>query len=188
MIRILVAHELTHWFRTIYKDAEWARRMKEVTGYYKKWLREEKFLVDPKMMASARQLLSNQNILNNWVEETHADCGAYEFAWAAETHGGWASNDPSVAPALRQVNVSMSLFFWLLTLLEIYTRSRGLGLPVDTHPPYPYRSAIFCYIQAKKRHMSQQDFLFKQFGAGMAISYIMQRVIEEYVRVRDLDV
>jgi hypothetical protein len=76
------ALELTHWFETIYKDAGWARMMKEVEGHYHSWLKEEKLLVRLEVLGNARRLLKDRAVLSNWVRETHADCGAYDYAGA----------------------------------------------------------------------------------------------------------
>ena len=185
MVFLVIGHELTHWFETIYKDAEWARMMKEVDGHYHSWLKEEKLLVRPEVLGNARRLLKDRAVLSNWVRETHADCGAYDYAGASATFGGWVKGDEA-RRKLMQINVNMAIFFWLNSLLELYTESRGGEIDVTTHPPAAIRRAIFVHIQAKKQGMSQQEFLFRQFGAGIAAGFLLERIAEEYLRTRHL--
>jgi hypothetical protein len=182
MTSILLGHELTHWFETIYKRGEWARMMKEVRERYRTWLRAEK-QVSPEAIEEVEALLRRGDVLDNWVRETHADCGAYDFACASDTLGGWIRG-PEAAPYVMEVNINMALFFSLLTLFEVWARLRGAVGDISTHPPASIRRAVFYHIQAKKLGMSQEDFLFRQFGAGTAIDYIMGRIIGEYMAVR----
>ena len=180
MTYIVVGHELTHWFETIYKDAEWGRMMTEVEGHLSTWLAEERKLVSPQVLANVRKLLKDPAAPDSWVREIHADCGAFDFFYASSTHGGWSASSED----LMRANIHMSFFFALLSLFEVHAQNSGVDLDVTTHPPAVIRRAVFCHIMAKRHGMSQQDFMLIQFGAGFAVGCLMEAIIAEYVKTR----
>lgn len=179
MAHLVTGHELTHWFETIYKDEEWARMMTAVRGHLFSWLAEEKHFPDSRVVDNARRMLKDPAILDSWVREIHADCGAFDFFYASATHGGWG---PS-REALRDAYVYMSFFFSLLTLFELYEIAIGQGEDATTHPTAVIRRSVWCHIQAKKYGMSQEDFLCQQFGAGFFVQCIMEAIFKEYASV-----
>jgi hypothetical protein len=126
-------------------------------------------------MENAKDLLRDNSILDAWIREIHADNGAFEFLYASNTHGGWIKS----REYLMRAYVDISFFFSLLTLFEIYLQSRGFEVNVSTHPPACIRRAMFCYIQSLKNNMNEQDFLFRQFGAGSLVHFIMDIVLSE---------
>ena len=178
-VYVVVGHELGQCLN--HQGTGMARRMRDVKGHYKAGS-EENVLVNSTVMKNVRQLLRDKNILHNWIRETLADCDAYEYAFATMTHGGWIKGSDAL-PYLREAYVDMSVFFSILGLYEIYAKSREAEPDVTTHPSALVRSAIFCHIQAKKLRMSQQTFLFQQFGAGVAVQFIMGRIFEECRRL-----
>ena len=181
MTYLIIGHELTHWFETIYKDAEWARMMTEMKDHLSTWLAEEKLLVRHQVMENVKRLLKDVAVLDSWVRELHADCGAFDYLYATKTHGGWDASRQK----LMDTYVHMAFFFSLLTVFEIYAQTTGQKVDVTTHPPAIVRRAVFCHIQAKRNRMSQEDFLFRQFGAGTVVGYIMEAIIREYMKLRN---
>ncbi|MGD0952599.1 MAG: hypothetical protein ABR985_09430 [Methanotrichaceae archaeon] len=176
---IVVGHEITHWLETIYKDAEWMRKMTEVKAHLSTWLAEEKLMVPPHVVDNARQLLKEPDVLDAWVREINADCGALDFSYASNTLGGMYKS----REALMRIYIQMALFFSILRLFEAYAQATGHEINVITHPPASIRRAVFCHIQAKRYHMSEEDFLLHQFGAGAAVSFIMDAIIGDYMNV-----
>jgi hypothetical protein len=182
MASILLGHELTHWFQTIYKPAEWARMMDETGSAIRDWMRAQK-RVSRKEVEEIEALLRDDAVFANWVREAHADSGAYDYACDTSTHGGWIRG-PDAAPYVMEVNINMAFFFAVLTLLEVWGMLRGVSGDFRTHPPVGVRKALFHHVQAKKADMSQEDFLFRQFGAGTVVNHVMARTIDEYVALR----
>jgi hypothetical protein len=182
LVHVVVGHELGHWMEAIYKDAVWARKMRDVEGYYRSWLKEENVFVNSTIMKDVRQLLRDKNILHHWIRETLADCDSFQSFFTNMTFGGWIKGSDA-RPQLREAYVGMSVLFSILGLHEMYAKSRGAPPDVTTHPSAVIRLAIFCHIQAKKLRMSQETFLFQQFGAGVAVRLILGRTFEEYRRL-----
>src|SRR5207245_2462106 len=108
---IVLGHELTHWFQTIYKESEWTRKLKEVNGHLDTWAAEEKVMVRPEVIENAKRLLRNPAVREALVNEIHADCGAFDYFYASETAGwrGWVSPQDT----LMRAYVHMAVFFSL---------------------------------------------------------------------------
>ncbi|QDU23309.1 hypothetical protein [Urbifossiella limnaea] len=177
MVYLVVGHELTHWFESLYKDAEWERMMAEIRGHIVTWLDEESALVRPAVLATAREALRDPTVMDSWVREFHADMGGFEYLHATETHGGWAKSPEKLASAYMHV----SFFFALNAMVETHLERREHEYDHRSHPPWNIRRAVFCHIQAKRMGMSQQDYLFRQFGAGFATSILMDRILDVYL-------
>jgi hypothetical protein len=175
MIYVVVGHELTHWFEVLYKEAEWERMMAEVRGHVATWLDEE-MMLPPAVLSTARQALRDPAVLSAWTREFHADAGAFEYLHATMTHGGWHTTPEKLASA----HSHMSFFFALNAMVEEYLERRGHTSDHRTHPPWNIRRAVFCHIQAKRLKLSQQDFMTRQFGYGLATAILMDRILDAY--------
>jgi hypothetical protein len=92
---------------------------------------------------------------------------------------------PDAAPYVMEVNLNMAFFFTVLTLFEVWQLLRGAPGDFRTHPPVGVRKALFHHVQAKKEGMSQEDFLFRHFGAGTVVNHVMARTIDAYVALRN---
>jgi len=179
MAHLVTGHELTHWFETVYRPSEWERRIAETKSDVQRWLGEETLLMRPQVMSRLRGLLQDPEVLDNWTHEVHADCGAFDFLHASSTHGGWSQS----AKKLQRSFILIALLFSLLTLLEIFNQMTGGEVSVKTHPPASARRALFVHIQARRCGMSEQEFLLKQFGAGVAVGALMDAIIGTYVNL-----
>jgi hypothetical protein len=156
--------------------------MSGVRDHYHKWLGRNQ-QSSPQAIAEIEVILRREDVFENWVRETHADCGAYDYACASSTFGGWIRG-AQAAPYIMQVNINMALFFALFTVCEMWMQLRGARVDVTTHLTAAIRRSVFYHVQAERLGMSEQDFLFRQFGAGAAVDYILDRIVAEYMTAR----
>jgi len=169
-------HELAHWLMSVMPPHEHQAYINKMSAYLLSWVEEDVMVDQEQKTQLAEKLCKGDPVFNSWVEEMHADATAIEACW---TLFGTFFNERSQAKVAQQVYASQALTYSLIVNLTELFQERILGKPVslETHPPAFLRTSIFCYVGGRVRGKSQLEFANNDWGVGMIIYLIMQRVI-----------
>ena len=180
MASIIIGHELTHWFETIYKKEAWDKKLAVVDDGIESWLNSEHVLVKKEKFENAKAHLADKNIRKSWINEVNADIGAFKYSQNTATMGGWMRS-PEI---LKETYILLEFLFSIVHLFEIFNYKNGIKNNMSTHPPSVIRRSIFHHIAAKRFGMSELDYANKQNGAGLAVRILMEVIIDKYLRER----
>lgn len=172
MLRFIIGHEFAHWLISIYKTDYQRKFLDTAEQDIKDWLSEDR-ATDKHIRDNIQQLLRNSNILDRWKHEISAD--AMGFQLCLQAFGGIRY------PQLRMgAYAGAALAFAMNGMLEVFLASSGTPVTGETHPSSYARLLIFTHIMAKQFSISQEEFLRKEFGAGMAAVTLFAKVLAQY--------
>jgi len=171
LLRILVGHELGHWEENIYREDEWESLMKDMEDNIYSWI-EHIEAINSDYAKEVRDFLeSDSDIIENWKREVFSDVRGCFFCKNAL---GWGFNQERQL----ELHLSISLYFFVLRLLEIFCDQNELELDYHTHPTGTMRESIFMYIYAKEMNIPFDSLIYSEFGF---IGYILNCISSDLI-------
>lgn len=172
MLRFIIGHEFAHWLVSIYKAEYRGKFLDSAEQDIKSWLSQDK-AADKHIRDNIQRLLRNSDILDRWKHEISAD--AMGFQLCLQAFGGIQS------PRLRMgAYAGAALTFAMNGMLEMFFASSGMPLTGETHPSSYARLPIFTHILAKQFSISPEEFLRKEFGAGVAVTTLFAEILKQF--------
>ncbi len=171
---LVVGHELGHWTEAIYRAEAWKALLALTRQHIQTWEQSEHGVSSVERELSHR-LLQDPTVLDNWTREVCADAIGFEHC-AKEFGYGFA---PSLS---MMTNVATGLYFGLLRMLDVFhERVVGVAPDNESHPPANVRRSLFIHRKASEMGLAYDEFMVRQWGAGLAITIMLEKVLDEYL-------
>ena len=170
-------HEFAHWFGEITPRDVQRQTLNKMRSYLASWPAEDVLTRPETKLRLVGVFREKHPMFESWVQELHADSLAVQFCLAYFRDYFEEQNRQQVQ---LQVFAAQALAYSLLSHLSEVFQESVLGRPVSwrTHPPSGLRANIFCHIGGKIRGKSQAEFAATDWGVGIVIGLIMERVMD----------
>lgn len=179
IFRFVMWHEVSHWNFFRFKEPICSKLFDQTRFHLSNFLREGKF-IDSKSVEIACQYLQYSEIENSWLNEITADSMAAISCIMKHASSQYDKRD---------WYASFAMLFGLLGYYQFFlTGIRGYEISFESHPPVGFRQEILYYILSQELGMSMKQFLEDEFGAGVLVSCVISRILENYCRLKNSSV
>ena len=183
MLIFVTFHELSHWYKTLCPP-DVGEKLKSLTRHdLSSWLLEggDTFITKQGKQEASDFFKDNPEAFENWVEEITVDWMAYpNVIKFYKYYSSYYRNN--IKQLKMEIYSSLAMLFSILLKMQEIFLEDILSKPLSwqTHPPTSIRQSIFWYRLRAGLGLSEVDFLAKEWGSGLVITLLMERIWDLY--------